>query len=97
MTGGCIFVSASTEFSDRPGKVRDFIRAQQETLVDSLRRIAGSAVRAGEFGEGTDCDQFAFDLYSLMLGFHYYDRLLDHKDTRKHQEVALERLLADYA
>ena len=25
MTGGCIFVSSSTEFTSRPGKVRDFI------------------------------------------------------------------------
>ena len=25
MTGGCIFVSASTEFNDRPGRVRDLL------------------------------------------------------------------------
>ena len=97
MTGGCIFIASSTEFSDRPGKVRDFIRTQQEMLVDSLRRVALSAIGAGDFRKGADCDQFAFDLYSLMLGFHYYDRLLNHKDTRKHQDAALAQLLANYA
>jgi AcrR family transcriptional regulator len=39
--GGCIFVSAGTEYSDRPGRVRDCLMRQQETafirLLDSYR------------------------------------------------------------
>jgi AcrR family transcriptional regulator len=96
MTGGCIFVSSSTEFTDRPGKVRDFILEQQEAWIDSLRRIARSAIRVGDFKKDIDCDQFAFDLYSLLLGFHLYDRMLNNEDTKKRQEVALERLLDNY-
>ena len=96
MTGGCIFVSSSTEFSDRPGKVRDFILAQQESWIDSLRRIARSAIRVGDFREDVDCDQFAFEMYSLLLGFHYYDKLLNSTETRKRQSIALEQLLDNY-
>ena len=96
MTGGCIFVSSSTEFSDRPGKVRDFILAQQESWIDSLRRIANSAIRVGDFREDVDCDQFAFEMYSLLLGFHYYDKLLNSTETRKRQSIALEQLLSNY-
>ena len=33
LKGGCIFVSASTEFSERQGKVRDFLLSQQERWV----------------------------------------------------------------
>lgn len=96
LTGGCVFVSASTEFSDRPGKVREALLQQQERWQDTLRRMARSAVKAGDFRENIDCDQFAFDLHSLLLGFHYYHKLLQDSETRKRQEVALERLLDNY-
>jgi AcrR family transcriptional regulator len=96
LTGGCIFVTASTDYSDRPGKVRECLIKQQEDWIDCLHRIAESAIKVGDFREGIDCEQFAFDLYSLLLGFHLYDKLLDDTETRKRQEIALERLLANY-
>jgi AcrR family transcriptional regulator len=96
MTGGCIFVSASAEFTERPGKVRDFILEQQEAWIESLRRIARSAIRVGDLRDDIDCDQFAYELYSLLLGFHLYDKMLNNSDTKKRQETALARLLDNY-
>ena len=96
LTGGCIFVTASAEYSDRPSKVRDFLLSQQRDWIDSLRRMAESAIKVGDFRKDIDCEQFAFDLYSLLLGFHLYDRLLDDTETKKRQEIALEQLLANY-
>jgi AcrR family transcriptional regulator len=96
LTGGCIFVSASTEFSDRPGKVRDLLLHQQKQWIDCLRRIAQSTIQAGDFRQDIDDDQFAFDLYSLLLGFHLYYKLLDDAETRKRQEIALVRLIDSY-
>jgi AcrR family transcriptional regulator len=96
LAGGCIFVTASSDFKDRPGKVRDFLLSQQESWIDCLRRVARSAVEAGEFRSDADCDQFAFDLYSLLLGFHLYHTLLDSADTEKRREIALGRLLKSY-
>lgn len=96
LTGGCIFVSASSDFSDRPGTVRDVLLTQQHQWLDCLRRIAQAAVRVGVFREDIDCDQFAFDLYSLLLGFHLYYKLLDDAETRNHQQTALDRLLMAY-
>lgn len=96
LAGGCIFVSAGTEFSGKPGKVRDCLLQQQEEWIDTLSQIADSAVEAGEFSENIDRKQFAFDLYSLLLGFYYYDRLLQDRQTKKRQEASLNRLLANY-
>ena len=96
LTGGCIFVSASADFSDRPGKVRDVLLNQQKEWIDCLKRIAQSAVQVGDFRQNIDDDQFAFDLYSLLLGFHLYYNLLDDVETRKHQETALARILNSY-
>jgi AcrR family transcriptional regulator len=96
LTGGCIFVTASTEFSDRQGPVRDFLLRLQADWLDSLTRMARSAVRVGDFRTDIDPGQFAFDLYSLLLGFHLYDKLLQDTQTRQRQQAALERLLAAY-
>ncbi|CAB5081393.1 Transcriptional regulator, AcrR family [Olavius algarvensis associated proteobacterium Delta 3] len=96
LKGGCIFVSASSDFTDRPGKVRDFLLNQQKEWLECLRRIAKSAVTAGDFREDIDCDQFAFDLYSLLLGFHLYHNLLESEETKRRQEKALEQLLNTY-
>jgi len=96
LTGGCIFVSAGMEYSDRPGKVREALLRQQEEWIDTLRKIAQSAIKAGDFREDIDCDQFAFDLYSLLLGFHYYYKLLNDNKTKQRQHVAFERLLENY-
>ena len=96
MTGGCIFVQASNDFKDRPGKVRDFLLLQQQAWIDSLRRIARSAIRVGHFREDMDCDQFAFELYSLLLGFHLYFKLLNNGDTKAREQSALDALIKRY-
>ena len=96
LTGGCIFVSASADFSDRPGKVKDVLLHQQKEWIDCLKRIAQSAVQVGDFRKDIDDDQFAFDLYSLLLGFHLYYNLLDDAEIKKRQETALVRLLDSY-
>ncbi len=96
LTGGCIFVVASTEYNDRPGKVRDFLIHQQEEWIDCLKRIAQSAIKAGDFKKNIDKDQFAFDLYSMLLGVHYYDKLLNDSDLNKRQEKSLQDVLEKY-
>ena len=54
LTGGCIFVAASIDFKDRPGKVRDVLLRQQEAWIDCLRRVAQSAIASGDFHEDVD-------------------------------------------
>ncbi len=96
LKGGCIFVSASTEFSERPGKVRDFLLSQQEAWIASLKKIGRSAIRVKDFREDIDCDQFAFDLYSLLMGYHYYSILLRNSESKQHQERAVDQLIGNY-
>ena len=93
LSGGCIFIQASNDFKDRPGKVRDFLLQQQEAWIDSLRRIARSAIRVGHFRPEIDSDQFAFELYSLLLGFHLYYKLLHNEDIRERQRESLDALI----
>jgi AcrR family transcriptional regulator len=96
MPGSCIFVSAAIDFEDRPGIVRDFLLKQQKQWIESLSKVAESAIKAGDFRPDINCRQFAFDIYSLLMGFHYYQKLLADTDTQKYQQNALNMLLANY-
>lgn len=94
--GGCIFVNSSNEFSERPGLVRDALVASQKLWLSSLARLAESAIKSGDFRPDIDPQQFAFELYSLLLGFHHYLRLLRDKDTQDKEEKALEKLIKSF-
>lgn len=97
LTGGCIFVQASNELKDRPGIVRDYHLKQQHSWLEVLRRIAESAVRVGDFDKDTDCDQFAFEFYSLLLGFNLFHTLLKNEDIRESQRIAVESLIQRFS
>lgn len=94
--GGCIFVTASSQFSDREGNVRSALLRQQEAWIRTLRRVARSAISTGEFREDSDCDQFIFELYSLLLGFHLYHHLLHSEEIETRQAIALDQLFDKY-
>ena len=94
--GGCLFVTASNEFSNREGIVRTFLLHQQEAWVGILRKVARSAIKTGEFRQDSDCDQFVFELYSLLLGFHLYHHLLHSEEIDTRKSVALDQLFDKY-
>ncbi|MCW8859568.1 MAG: TetR/AcrR family transcriptional regulator [Deltaproteobacteria bacterium] len=94
--GGCLFVTASNEFSNREGIVRTFLLQQQKVWVGILRKVARSAIKTGEFRQDIDCDQFVFELYSLLLGFHLYHHLLHSEEIDTRKSVALDHLFDKY-
>lgn len=96
LRGGCIFVAASSEYSDRLGKVRERLLEFQKWWIESLCSVAESAIKAGDFRKEADCRQFAYEFYSLMLGFYLYDRLLKEPEAEKRQQAAFDRLLAGF-
>ena len=94
--GGCIFVDATTEFNDRPGKIQNMLFDQQKQWVDILKRIGESAIKAGDIKPDTDCEQFAFELYSLVLGYYYYDQLIKDPKIEERKEKSLNQFLKTY-
>jgi AcrR family transcriptional regulator len=96
LSGGCIFVAAAAEYSDRPGKVRDAIRKQHDLWIDCLNRIAHSAVKAGDFKKDTDCNLFAFQMYSLILGFFLYYNSMDYNKSKELLQSSFQHLIDSY-
>ena len=94
MRGGCLFVQASVEFDDQGGMVRERLVEIQRTWLDALAEAARRAVAVRHFHDRLDADQFAYALYSLMLGYHHAWRLLHDPRAEDRLRTAFEALLA---
>jgi AcrR family transcriptional regulator len=95
--GGCVFVTAAVELDDRAGRPRDFLVQTQRQLNEALARSARMSIEVGHFRKDLDCQQFAFELYGLLLGYHHAKRLFRDPRAEAALRTGFERLLADAA
>jgi len=92
--GGCFFVGASAELDDRPGPPRDALVRANKDWVDALATATQIAITEGHFRADLEAQQFAFELYGIMLAAHTYSRFLRDRTTGDRTQQAFERLLA---
>lgn len=83
--GGSILIAASIELDDRPGPLRDFVQRAQQELITNIEKAARIAVEQKHFRADLDCEQFAWSLYSFVLGYHHFSRMLE--DPRAEQRL----------
>jgi len=93
---GCLYISASAEFATQDGAVRSFVKETQRELLDSITRIAQGAITTGEFKPDFSSEQFAYEVYSLVLGFHTFKLLLEDNTAERRLKEAFEALLEKY-
>ena len=92
--GGCLFVAAASELDDRPGPARDELVRLQKEWMDSIAICFRSGIAEGHFRADADPEQFAHDLYSVMLGYHHAQRLLRDPAADSRARASMEALLA---
>ena len=92
-SAGCLFVSASTEFDDQPGVVRDQLVREHWDLADSLAQMYRSGAKDGQLRDDLAPEQFAHDLHGLMLAHFHASRLLHDPTADDRARFAFERLL----
>jgi AcrR family transcriptional regulator len=92
--GGCLFVAAAAELDDRPGPVRDRLVALQKGWLEMVAIVFRTGVTEGAFRPDLDPEEFAHDLYSVMLGFHHAARLLRDPRAEERSHAAFGRLLS---
>lgn len=93
LPGGCIFVAATTELDDRPGPVRDRLVALQREWIKTLRISVRKGVEAGLFRPDADAEQFAQDMYGIMLALHFHRRLMRDREADTRARRAFDTLL----
>jgi AcrR family transcriptional regulator len=77
LPGGCPLLSASVEFDDRPGTIRDMLRREQMLWRDTLVRAARLSVGQGHLRAGTVPERLVFELTATAYGYAVQSRLLD--------------------
>lgn len=94
LPGGCPFVALASELDDKPGPIRDRLVGYQRDWLQSLATAARIAMDEKHFRADLDPDQFAFNLYAIILSYHYYSRLLRDPAAVAMAQRAFESLLA---
>ncbi len=93
LPGGCFFVQAATELDDRPGPLRDRLVELQRRWLGVMAETVQTAVAEGQFRPDVDAEQFAHDLYGVMLAFHHAARLLRDPMAKVRVRNAFESLV----
>ncbi|MBO0827134.1 MAG: TetR/AcrR family transcriptional regulator [Streptosporangiales bacterium] len=91
--GVCLFVKAATEFDEQPGRLRDRLAENHQDMLDTIAQVCRTGVSAGHLRADTDAEQFAHDMYGVLLVFYLTDRLLDDPAAERRTRVAFDALL----
>ncbi len=76
LPGGCPLIAASTELDDRPGPARDYLVRARRDFFDLLAGTVRSAIQEGHFRSDLDPEQFTYEFWGAMLGYHHASRLM---------------------
>ena len=93
LEGGCIYVTGSAEYDDRPGPMREALVRNQRDWIDSIATVVRTAIAEGHFAADADPEQFAFEFNALTLGYHHATRLLKNQQALDRTRAAFEALV----
>lgn len=92
--GGNLLIAASLELDDRPGVLRDYVQQVQRDLIGNLEKAAQFAIDEGHFRKDLNVELFAWSLYSFVLGYHHFKRMLEDPKAKLHLQQSFRELIA---
>ena len=93
---GCIFISGSVEFDDRPGPVRDELVNAVRTWLAAVHRAVSQAKETGELSADADEHQIVFEIHGLILAIHFEARFLKTPGAVERAQQGFEHVLSRY-
>lgn len=93
LPGGCLFLSSSSEFDDRPGVVRDHLKKTQISWQKTLKQFVQDAKDTLELDSSINVDKMVQEIWGLILSFHFYNRLLEDKNAEKKAKQSFNELI----
>lgn len=95
--GGCLLLTAASEYDDRPGALRDRVIGLHQQWRNILAKAIAMAVDTGELRTDLDADQFAFELNTIALAVQHDMAISDLDGAMLRGRRMLEHLLDYYA
>ncbi len=95
--GGCLVLTAASEYDDRPGPLRDRMIHHHLRLRQMVSRAVAMAVESGELRADLDPEQAAFELNTIALAVQHDMAISDPGSAMQRGERMLEHLLDYYA
>lgn len=81
LAGGCPILSSIVEYDDRPGEVRSHVQNLQTDMIKTFEKTLQISILTQELSANTNIKQLAYEIYSNMIGYHVYGRLLSDKNA----------------
>ena len=94
LPGGCPIDAATREYHHQPGPMRDAIVERQRILGREISKAVFMAVESGELRADTDCGQFAFEMFGIILTCYRTDLMLGVDESNRRARTAFARLVA---
>ncbi|MCB7135071.1 TetR/AcrR family transcriptional regulator [Cellulosimicrobium marinum] len=91
--GGCLFVKAATELAAQDGPVRDQLVRDHQDLYDAVAQVFRTCVAEGGYRDDVDPQQFASELYGVMLALHHAHVLMADPEAERRARRSFEALL----
>ncbi len=91
--GGCLFVTAASEFHQQPGTVRAEVVRGERDMLDMVSTMFRAGVADGGFRGDLDPDQAAYEFNGILLAFHQAFHLLEDDQADRRARLALDALL----
>lgn len=96
LSGGCPLLSAAIEFDDRPGPVRAKVTELYQKQIEFYEHAIGIAQAEGQISKNADIKKISFEYYSLMTGYHIYQKLLGLKKSKSYLKESFKELMTKY-
>jgi AcrR family transcriptional regulator len=94
--GGCLLLSAVSEYDDRPGPLQDRVLSHHQRWRASLMRAIGLSIVSGELRGDIDTAQFAFEINAIALAVQHDMAVIDLDTATARGQRMFEHLLANY-
>jgi AcrR family transcriptional regulator len=94
LPGGCLLTAAAVELDDQPGATRDALVDAQRQWAETLARAVRIAIEERQFRADVDSQLFAFQMHSIVLGYHHARRLVRDPHAGRRAREAFEALIA---
>ena len=93
LRSGCLFVAAASELDDQPGPVREQLVRSQKDWLELIANCCRTAVSERHFRKHLDAEQFAHDVYGVMLAWHHAARLMRDPAAERRARVGFDALV----